>query len=58
MNKVKAKLEMMDVSAELTGIVILLNALGDREGTPNEVIDALFTITQALERLIKEIDAQ
>lgn len=54
----KAKLEMMDVSAELTGIVILLNALGDREGTPNEVIDALFTITQALERLIKEIDAQ
>lgn len=58
MNKVKAKLEMMDVSAELTGIVILLNALGDREDISTEIENGLFAITQALERLIKEIDAQ
>lgn len=54
----ESKIGLMEISAELTGTVVLLNALGDMDSIPPKVEDGLYTITASLERLIKEIDSQ
>ena len=54
----ESKIGLMEISTELTGIVVLLNALESVDKIPPKVEDGLYTITAALERLIKEIDSQ
>ena len=52
------KIDMQDISAELEGIVVLLDALGGKANMPNDAQDGLFSIEMSIRRLIKEIDAQ